>query len=116
MSRWALTTEQFISTKRVAGYKVQPVRHLGITYTLRRKSDGPNICHYALTAEEKDGKILWETVYFTNTYNDSLEIDVQDILPVDLSIDGEYIVIKHERHTDTEGIYMLDRETGRIQR
>lgn len=65
-------------------------------------------------ASKSDGTILWKTQYFSKKYIPLLETDMQQVFPVDFSIVGDTIVVKHERYDDHHGVYMLDKKTGKI--
>ncbi len=119
MSRPPPKIEQGIKAKRSKPwYQVLPLEEDGIQYVISTERSesaigNPKWSDMYVNAIQADGSVKWKTQYFSQKYIPFLETDVQEIYPVDFLIDGEMIIIKHEYYDEHQGIFILDKETGK---
>jgi hypothetical protein len=72
--------------------------------------------HYFVSAKNiTSWETLWKTEYYQKDYDLDLEGDIQDVFPVDFSIEWNDIIIKHEHYSETEWVFYIRREDGDME-
>ncbi len=120
MSRPSPRIEQSINGKKVEWWEILPIYDAdGIRYesSYKQKCNQVHIpigFDLLVSAYFPDCTLKWENCYYSKEYIPFLETDVQDTFPVDFLIEGVTVVVKHEYYDEHQGIFIIDKETGKL--
>jgi hypothetical protein len=80
--------------------------------TIHKQDHTATECY--IQARSIDGRLVWKSLYEQRELIPFLEMDIQDIYPIDFFIDGNTIQIKHEHYSEIDGVYTIDKMTGQV--
>lgn len=106
-----------ISSGRLASWEIVPIVEDGITYSIIRKRIEDAQGNYTaqemfLKATDSTGKVLWQTRFFHEDFDQNLEIDVQEVFPVDLAFAGPWVEVKLEHYTRNDRVFRMAKISG----